>query len=94
MSEGKLLAKYPVRIAMNPMISTVGWLLPTIVSGETVVSIVLNLPTMGPVLFTALQSQDVYLAGGIVLILTILTIIGTFLSDILLAYSDPRIRLE
>lgn len=94
LSEGKLLAKYPVRIAMNPMISTVGWLLPTIVSGETVVSIVLNLPTMGLVLFTALQSQDVYLAGGIVLILTILTIIGTFLSDILLAYSDPRIRLE
>ncbi len=94
MAEGKLLAKYPVRIAMNPMISTIGWLLPSIVSGETVVSIVLNLPTMGPVLFTALQSQDVYLAGGIVLLLTILTIIGTFLSDILLAYSDPRIRFD
>lgn len=94
MSEPKLLVKYPIRIAMNPMISTIGWLLPTIVSGETVVSIVLNLPTMGPVLFTALKSQDVYLAGGIVLLLTILTIIGTFISDILLAYSDPRIRFD
>ena len=94
MSESKLTVKYPVRIAMNPMISTIGWLLPAIVSGETVVSIVLNLPTMGPVLFTALKSQDIYLAGGIVLMLTLLTIIGTFISDIILAYSDPRIRFD
>ncbi len=93
MAENKLLFKYPVRIALNPIISSVAWVLPMIVSGDTVVAIVLNLPTLGPILFTALQNQDVYLAGSIVLLLTTLTIIGTFLSDILLVCSDPRIRI-
>ncbi len=91
-SERKLLFKYPVRIAINPMISTVGWLLPSLVSGEGITSIVLNLPTCGPVLLKALMSQDMYLAGSFVMILSTLTVIGTLLSDILLAAVDPRIR--
>jgi len=87
-----LLYKYPFRIAINPILSSLGWLLPSIVSGETITSIVLGLPTMGPVLFRALISQDMYLAGSIILILSSLVLIGTFLSDILLALADPRIR--
>ncbi len=90
--ERKLLFKYPIRIAINPMISTIGWMLPGIFSGETIVSIVLNLPTMGPLFMQALQSQDMYLAGSFVLIISFLTILGTLLSDILLAWIDPRIR--
>jgi len=93
-SERRLLFKYPVRIAINPMISTIGWLLPSIISGSAIVSIVLNLPTMGPVLLRALMSQDMYLAGSFVMILSALTVIGTLLSDILLAVLDPRIRYE
>ena len=93
-SEIKLLFKYPVRLALNPIISTVGWLLPRLVSGTVVVAIVMNLPTLGPVLFGALKSQDTYLAGSIVLFLTVLTVIGVFLSDVLLAITDPRIRYE
>jgi peptide/nickel transport system permease protein len=92
LSERKLLAKYPVRIAINPMISTIGWLLPGIVSGSAIVSIVLNLPTTGPVLLRALMYQDMYLAGSFVMMLSVLTITGTLLSDILLAFLDPRIR--
>ncbi|MBN1583204.1 MAG: ABC transporter permease [Anaerolineae bacterium] len=92
LSERKLLFKYPVRIAINPMISTIGWLLPTLVSGEGITSIVLNLPTCGPVLVMALMNQDMYLAGSFVLILSTLTVIGTVISDILLAAVDPRIR--
>ena len=91
-SEGKLLFKYPVRIALNPLISSVGWALPAIVSGSTIASIVLNLPTTGPLLFRALVSQDMYLAGSSVMFLTFLTIIGILISDILLALLDPRIR--
>jgi len=91
-SERKLLFKYPVRIAINPMLSTIGWLLPRIVSGSAIVSIVLNLPTTGPVLLRALLSQDMYLAGSFVMILSALTITGTLISDILLALVDPRIR--
>lgn len=91
-SEQRLLYKYPVRVAMNPLISTIGWLLPSVISGSTITSIVLNLPTLGPLLLNALMSQDMYLAGSIVLILTTLILLGTFLSDILLAWSDPRIR--
>jgi peptide/nickel transport system permease protein len=91
-SERKLLWKYPVRIAVNPMISTIGWLLPTLVSGEGITAIVLNLPTCGPVLVMALMNQDMYLAGSFVMILSTLTVIGTVLSDILLAAVDPRIR--
>lgn len=92
--ERKLLFKYPVRIAINPMISTIGWTLPSIFSGETIVSIVLNLPTMGPLFMQALLAQDMYLAGSFVLIASFLTLVGTLLSDILLAWVDPRIRYE
>ena len=93
-TEGKLLFRYPVRMAINPIVSTVGWQLPRIVSGETIVAIVLSLPTTGPLLFKALISQDMFLAGSIVMFLGILTLIGTFLSDILLIVVDPRIRFE
>jgi peptide/nickel transport system permease protein len=86
--------KYPVRVALNPFFSTVGWTLAALVSGETLVAVVLSIPTSGPLLLRALQSQDMYLAGAFVLLLSTLTVIGTLLSDILLAVSDPRIRLE
>ncbi|MEZ4865026.1 MAG: ABC transporter permease [Caldilineaceae bacterium] len=92
--EGKLLFKYPVRVAINPIVSTIGWQLPRIVSGETIVAIVLSLPTTGPLLFRSLLSQDMFMAGSIVMMLGILTLIGTFLSDILLVIVDPRIRYE
>lgn len=91
--EKRLLFKYPIRIAINPMISTIGWMLPSIFSGETLVSIVLNLPTMGPLFLQALMVQDMYLAGSFVLIISFLTLIGTLISDILLAWIDPRIRM-
>ena len=90
--EGTLLFKYPVRVAINPMISTVGWLLPTIVSGEVIVSLVLGLPTVGPLLFTALTSEDMFLAATLLLFLNLLTVVGTLISDILLTLADPRIR--
>ncbi|MEZ4736895.1 MAG: ABC transporter permease [Caldilineaceae bacterium] len=92
--EWKLLLKYPVRIALNPFISTVGWVLPGLVSGSAIVSIVLSLPTTGPILLRALLSQDMYLAGSFLLMLSVLTVIGTLLSDLLLAWLDPRIRYE
>jgi peptide/nickel transport system permease protein len=92
LTENRLLVKYPVRVALNPFISTVGWILPALVSGSTVVSIVLNLPTTGPLLLRSLQSQDMYLAGSFILMTSVLTVIGTLLSDILLAVVDPRIR--
>jgi peptide/nickel transport system permease protein len=84
--------KYPVRMAINPLISTVGFVLPALVGGEVLVSIVLSLQTTGPVLLRAVQAQDMYLAGGIILILSVLTVIGTLISDIALASLDPRIR--
>ena len=90
----KLIFKYPVRIAINPFISTIGWLLPTLISGEAIVSIVLNLPTTGPLLLQALLSQDMFLAGSFLMLLSILTVLGMLLSDILLAVVDPRIRYE
>ena len=92
--EDKLLFRYPVRIALNPIISTIGWTLPAIVSGGTITSIVLDLPTTGPLLLSALMNQDMYLAGSFVMFLSVLTVIGTFLSDILLVVVDPRIRFE
>jgi peptide/nickel transport system permease protein len=92
LEERKLLLKYPVRLALNPFISTLGWALPGIVSGEAIVAIVLSLPTVGPLLLRSLQSQDMYLAGSLILILSVLTVIGTLISDILLAWLDPRIR--
>ncbi len=87
-----VIFKYPVRMAINPLISTIGWMLAGIVSGEALVSIVLNIPTVGPVLLQATLNQDMYLAGSITMILSSLTIIGTLISDILLAWLDPRIR--
>ncbi len=88
----RILFKYPFRIAINPLVSRVGWILATLVSGELLVSLVLNIPTLSPVFLGALKSQDMFLAGSIVLILSSLTVIGTLLSDILLAWVDPRIR--
>ncbi len=93
LSELRLLLKYPVRHSMNPFISTIGWTLPNLVAGEVIVSIVLNLPTSGPVLFNALKTQDMFVAAGFILLLSALTVIGTFISDILLTLLDPRIRL-
>ncbi len=90
--EWLVIVKYPVRVALNPFISTIGWLLPTLVSGSAIVAIVLNLPTSGPLLLRALRSQDMYLAGSFILILSFLTVIGTLISDILLAWLDPRVR--
>lgn len=90
--EWRVILKYPVRLAINPMISTIGWLLPAVVGGELVVSKVLNLPTVGPIILAATLAQDMYLAGAFVLLLSMLTLIGTLLSDILLAWLDPRIR--
>jgi peptide/nickel transport system permease protein len=94
LTETKLILKYPVRVALNPMWSTIGYLLPAILSGATIVDVVLNLPTIGPLLLGSLKTQDMYLAGSIVFILTILTLVGTFISDIVLVISDPRIRYE
>jgi peptide/nickel transport system permease protein len=94
LAEKTLLFKYPVRVAINPIISTIGWMLPAIVSGETITAIVLNLPTTGPLFFSALLGQDMYLAGSTIMLLSSLTVIGTLLSDILLVWIDPRIRYE
>src|SRR3712207_2576356 len=93
LSEWRLLIKYPVRVALNPFISTIGYVLPFLVSGSVIVSVVMNLPTAGPLLLRALLSQDMYLAGGYIFMLSLLTVLGTLLSDILLAWLDPRIRL-
>ena len=90
--ERKLLFKYPTRLALNPLVSSVAWLLPAIISGATITSVVLSLPTTGPLLLRALLSQDMYLAGTFVMFLASLTVIGTLVSDILLAWIDPRIR--
>ncbi len=90
----RLLFKYPVRVALNPLISTIGWLLPTIIGGEIIVSVVLGLPTTGPLLLNALMNQDMFLAGSMVMVLALLTVIGTLISDILLMWLDPRIRYE
>lgn len=92
--EWRVILQYPIRIAINPIISTIGWMLPGVVGGELVVSKVLNIPTVGPMMLDAVLGQDMYLAGGFVLILTSLTIVGTLVSDILLAWADPRIRFE
>lgn len=94
LSEGRLLLRYPVRLALNPFVSQVGWELPALISGAAITSIVLNLPTTGPVLLTALKSQDMYLAGSFILILSVLTVIGTLISDLLLAWLDPRISYK
>lgn len=91
--ETKLIWKYPVRVALNPFFSTVGWSLASLVSGTTLVAMVLSLQTTGPMMLRALTSQDMYLAGSFIFLLSTLTVIGTLISDILLAIVDPRIRL-
>lgn len=93
LAETRVIMKYPVRVALNPFISTIGYLLPYVVSGSIIVSLVLSLPTVGPLLLKALIAQDMFLAGTIVLMLGVLTVIGTFISDLLLMWVDPRIRL-
>ncbi|NQT58024.1 MAG: ABC transporter permease [Bacteroidetes bacterium] len=93
LSESRLILKYPVRIALNPVVSTIGWQLAAIISGAPIVEMVLNLPTTGSVLLRSLQSQDMYLAGSFVFLLSVLTVVGTFVSDILLVILDPRIKL-
>jgi len=92
LSEKKLLYKYPFRIAINPAISTIGWILPGLVGGELLVSFVLGLPTLAPIMLEALMNQDMFLAGSIIMVLSSLTVIGTLFSDLLLAWVDPRIR--
>lgn len=94
MSELELLIRYPVRLALNPLISTIGWILPAVISGEIIVSVVMSLPTTGPLLLRALLAQDMYLAGTLILLVSVLTVIGTLISDLLLALADPRIRLQ
>ncbi len=94
MAEWKLILKYPVRVALNPFASTIGYILPYIVSGSIIVSVVLSLPTVGPLLLRALLAQDMLLAGTIILLIGVMTVIGTLLSDILLMFIDPRIRFE
>ena len=94
MSEWRLVLKYPVRMAFSPFISTVGWTLPALISSGTIVAVVLSLQTEGPLLLEALLSQDMQLAGAFILILSVMTIVGTLVSDILLAWLDPRIRME
>lgn len=93
-AEQKLILKYPVRLALNPFISTAGWALPGLINGATIISIVLSLPTTGPILLNALLNQDMYLAASFILILSTLTVVGTMISDILLAWLDPRIRYQ
>jgi peptide/nickel transport system permease protein len=92
--ESRVVLKYPVRVALNPFASTIGYTLPYIVSGSIIVSLVLGLPTVGPLLLKALIAQDMFLAGTIVLLLGVMTVIGTLISDVLLVWIDPRIRLE
>ncbi len=94
LKEWKIILKYPLRFAINPVISTVGWLLPQLIGGAVITSVVLSLPTTGPIFLKALREQDMFLAGFFVMIFSTLTVIGTVISDILLALVDPRIRYE
>ena len=94
LAEWKLIIKYPVRIALNPLVSTMGYLLPFLMSGSIIVSVVLGLPTEGPILLRALLTEDLFVSSSIVLLLGILTVAGTFISDIILALIDPRIRMS
>jgi peptide/nickel transport system permease protein len=92
--EGKLLRKYPLRIAMNFFVADIGNLLPAVISGAEIVAIVMSLPTTGPILLAALQSQDMYLAGSFLMFLAALTVFGALISDVALSVLDPRIRLQ
>ena len=93
MKEWKMVMKYPVRVALNPLISTLGYLLPFLISGAIIVSVVLNLPTEGPLLLRALLAEDMFISATIVMVLGVMTVVGTLLSDILLGLLDPRIRM-
>jgi peptide/nickel transport system permease protein len=92
LKKDNVIWKYPVRVALNPFVSYAGLQLPQLISGGTIVGVVLSLPTAGPLLLRALQAQDMYLAGAFILLLSSLTVIGTLISDIILAWMDPRIR--
>jgi len=94
LSEWRLVLRYPARLALNPLVSTIGWYLPALFSGSLIVATVMNLPNIGPLLLRALVNQDMYLAGSILLIYCFLTVVGTLISDVLLAWLDPRIRME
>jgi peptide/nickel transport system permease protein len=93
LSEWRLILKYPVRVAVSPVLSTIGFVLPALISGTEITATVLNIPTTGPLLLNAVRSQDMFLAASIILVLSILTVIGTFISDLLLVWADPRIKL-
>jgi peptide/nickel transport system permease protein len=92
--EWRVIVKHPVRVAINPLISTIGWMLPQMISAMVIVDVVLSLPTTGPLLLNALYAQDMYLAGALVMMMSVLTMFGTLISDVLLAWVDPRIRFE
>ncbi len=92
LKRNRLIWKYPVRVALNPFVSSAGLQLPDLVNGGTIIGVVMSLPTAGPMLLRALTSQDMYLAGAFILLLSVLTVVGTLLSDIILAWLDPRIR--
>lgn len=92
LSETRMIVKYPVRIALSPIVSKLGWMIPIIISSEAIVSVIVDIPTTGPLLLRALLAQDMYLAGAIILMLAFITVVGTLISDILLALLDPRIR--
>ena len=94
LSEWQVIVRHPVRVALNPFVSTIGYLFPYVVSGSIIVSLVLSLPTVGPLLLRALLAQDMFLAGTIVLLLGAMTVVGTFISDLLLMVVDPRVRAE
>ena len=94
LSEWRLVLKYPVRVAINPLVSTIGWYLPQLFSGSLIVATVMNLPNIGPLLLRALIQQDTYLAGSVLMIYCFFTVVGTLISDLLLAWIDPRIRME
>lgn len=91
---GKLLRKYPLRVSLNFFVADIGNLLPTVISGAEIVAVVMSLPTTGPILLSALQSQDMYLAGSFLMFLAVLTVVGVLVSDLALAALDPRIRLQ
>ena len=93
LSYWRVIMKYPVRVAVNPMISGIGSLLPSLIGGSVIVSVILNLPTIGPLLLQAVQRQDTYTGGFLILLLGLLTVIGVLISDIMLVVVDPRIRM-
>src|SRR5699024_3886895 len=94
MPRTRMMIKYPVRVALNPFFSTIGWILPGLIAADAITSQVLNLNTTGPLLLRALMAQDMYLAGSVLLISAVLVVIGTLISDLALAWLDPRVRFR